>query len=64
VAWAEQVLATARHAHPNPAEARRSWTLLQASFALQRVMDPFISGTPRELLGERWKVHYEGDLSV
>jgi hypothetical protein len=43
-----------------PASAPRTWTLVQASFELQRIMDPFISSTPRSLLGPRWKIVYEG----
>jgi hypothetical protein len=38
----------------------RTWTLLEASFELQKVMDPFVSSTPRNLLGPRWKIAYEG----
>jgi hypothetical protein len=64
VAWAEQTLAQPRHAQTGAAGLPRFWTLLQASFELQKVMDPFISGLPRERLGERWKVTYEGGVSV
>jgi hypothetical protein len=63
-AWAEQTLAQPRHAPAGAARLPRFWTLLQASFELQKVMDPFISSLPRELLGERWKVTYEGGFSV
>jgi hypothetical protein len=64
VAWAEQTLAQPRYAQTGAAGLPRFWTLLQASFELQKVMDPFISSLPRELLGERWKVTYEGGFSV
>jgi hypothetical protein len=54
VAWAERKLAPLTFAPP------RSWTLVQASFELQKIMDPFVSSTPRQLLGPRWKIFYEG----
>ena len=57
VAWAELRLSPLRY---EPASAPRTWTLLQASFELQKVMDPFVSSTPRNLLGPRWKIRYEG----
>jgi hypothetical protein len=57
VAWAERTL---RPLDYSPASAPRTWTLVQASFELQRIMDPFISSTPRRLLGPRWKIIYEG----
>jgi hypothetical protein len=56
VAWAERMLSPLHHA---PANAPRSWTLVQASFELQKLMDPFVSSTPRKLLGPRWKIVYE-----
>jgi hypothetical protein len=56
VAWAERTLSPLDYA---PASAPRTWTLVQASFELQRLMDPFISSTPRRLLGPRWKIVYE-----
>ena len=56
VAWAERTLRPLDYA---PASAPRTWTLVQASFELQRIMDPFISSTPRHLLGPRWKIVYE-----
>jgi hypothetical protein len=56
VAWAERMLSPLHHA---PASAPRSWTLVQASFELQKIMDPFVSSTPRKLLGPRWKIFYE-----
>jgi hypothetical protein len=64
VAWAERRLSPLSYvlsgAHGEP----RSWTLLQASFELQKVMDPFISSAPRNLLGPRWKIIYEGGVTV
>jgi hypothetical protein len=57
VAWAERTLSPLDYA---PASAPRTWTLVQASFELQKLMDPFISSTPRRLLGPRWKIVYEG----
>ncbi|HEY7672492.1 MAG TPA: hypothetical protein VIC71_09765 [Gammaproteobacteria bacterium] len=73
VAWAERTLSPLRHEPAGAAVGSRgsgssrdssgplrSWTLLQASFELQKLMDPFISSTPRRLLGPRWKIVYEG----
>ena len=57
VAWAELRLSPIRH---EASGAPHSWTLLQASFDVQKVMDPFVSSTPRHLLGPRWKITYEG----
>jgi hypothetical protein len=56
VAWAELRLSPLDYA---PGSAPRTWTLVQASFELQRIMDPFVSSTPRHLLGPRWKIVYE-----
>ena len=56
VARAELRLSPIRYEAP---AAPRSWTLLQASFDFQKVMDPFVSSTPRHLLGPRWKIAYE-----
>jgi hypothetical protein len=56
VAWAESKVRPLRY---EPAGAPRTWTLLQASFELQKVMDPFVSSTPRNMLGARWKIVYE-----
>ena len=57
VAWAKSKVSPLRY---EAAAAPRTWTLLQASFELQKVMDPFVSSTPRNLLGPRWKIRYEG----
>ena len=71
VEWAERMLAPLAFVTPRESGSRgsgfsrdssgspRSWTLLQASFELQKIMDPFISSTPRRLLGPRWKIVYE-----
>jgi hypothetical protein len=60
VAWADRLLSPLCY---EASSAPRSWTLVQASFELQKVMDPFVSSTPRNLLGPRWKIVYE-DLVV
>jgi hypothetical protein len=59
VDWAERMLAPLEGGSGFSRDSSRSWTLLQASFELQKVMDPFISSTPRRLLGPRWKIVYE-----
>ena len=60
VTWARGALAPLAYgARESAAETPRSWTLLQASFEIQKVTDPFISSLPRELLGSRWKINYE-----
>jgi hypothetical protein len=64
VTWAERTLATMYRMPASGARPPRDWTLLQASFEMQKVTDPFISSLPRELLGARWKVIYEHGLSV
>ena len=40
------------------AEPPRGWTLVQASFELQKVMDTFISNLPRRLFGSKWSIDY------
>lgn len=63
-AWARQTLAPLEHGSLTAcAETARPWTLVDASFEIQKVMDPFISSAPRELLGSRWKIRYE-DVDV
>jgi hypothetical protein len=62
--WSERTLGIPGFAELHAAGAPRFWTLVQASFELQSVMDTFISNLPRELLGSRWKVVYGGGLAV
>jgi hypothetical protein len=58
LAWAERRAGPARH-DSAAADEPREWTLVQASFEMQKVMDTFISNLPRRLLGSSWDIHYE-----
>jgi len=59
LAWAERRAGPVCH-EADAADEPRGWTLVQASFEIQRVMDTFISNLPRRLLGSSWDIHYEG----
>ena len=64
LAWAEQTLSPPVYARAGASRPARFWTLVQASFELQKVMDTFISNLPRNLLGSCWKVVYDKDHAV
>jgi hypothetical protein len=64
IVWAERTLSVPSFAGACSTGAPRFWTLMQASFELQNVMDTFISNLPRDLLGSRWKVVYGSGFAV
>jgi hypothetical protein len=64
LAWAERTIAPPSYSQASAPPAPRFWTLVQASFELQKVMDTFISNLPRALLGSKWKVIYDEGLAV